>query len=449
MNSLFGTNGIRWVVDSHNIDFPVKLGLTAGTYFGAGRRIALGMDTRTSGPMIFNAIISGLEATGCNVIDLGIVPTPVVQYAVREMELDGGLVVTASHNPPEFNGVKFVANDGTEFSKEQESQIDSIYNTNALKRSDWNNVGKHFCERHVQAKYRNSIISKASISNPVKTVVDSGNGTAWEYTPDILTKLGCQVITLNAQPDGRFPGRLPEPTKDNIGSLMMTVKQHGSDIGIAHDGDADRATFVDDKGNFVTGDNSLAIFAIEEVKKNSGGKVVVPVNTSKTVLDVIEANGGEPVITPVGSPIIARKMIENGAVLGGEGNGGVLFPEHQFCRDGMMTATKMVEIVSKHGSISDLVAQLPKYFLKRDKLRIPPDMKDKIMQKVKDEAQGQVLDIDGIKIVNDEHWILVRPSGTEPILRVTVESMSEEKSQELLRDHVNWVKEIIQNLSSY
>ncbi len=447
MNSLFGTNGIRWIVDSQNVDFPIKLGLTAGTYFGAGSRIALGMDTRTSGPMIFNAVLSGLEASGCDVIDLGIVPTPMLQYAARELNLNGGIIVTASHNPPKFNGLKFIASDGTEFSKEQENKINTIYYEDALKRADWNKIGKHYCERHIQDKYRKSIISKASISKSINTIVDCGNGTAWDYTPDILTKLGCQVITLNAQPDGRFPGRLPEPTEENIGSLIMAVKQHGSEIGIAHDGDADRASFVDEKGEFITGDNSLALFAIDAVKKNNGGKVVIPVNTSMTVIDVVEANGGEAVITPVGSPLIARKMIEIGAVLGGEGNGGVIFPEHQFCRDGMMTAVKMVEIISSQGSVSNLIAELPEYHLKRDKLTIPSALKDSIMKKVKENAQGEILDIDGIKMVHEDHWILVRASGTEPILRVTVETRSHGQCEKLLQDNINWVKEIISDLS--
>lgn len=443
MNSLFGTNGIRWIVDTQNVNFPIKLGLTAGTYFGAGSRIALGMDTRTSGPMIFNAVLSGLEASGCDVIDLGVVPTPTLQYAVKELDVNGGIVVTASHNPPKFNGLKFIASDGTEFSREQESKIDSIYHEEALKRADWNKIGKHYCDRHIQAKHRESVISRVSISKPVSTVVDCGNGTAWNYTPDILTKLGCHVLTLNAQPDGRFPGRLPEPTEENISSLMMTVKQHGAEIGIAHDGDADRAAFVDDNGEFITGDNSLALFAIDAVKKNSGGKVVIPVNTSMTVLDVIKDNGGEPVITPVGSPLIARKMIDIGAVLGGEGNGGVIFPEHQFCRDGMMTAAKMVEIISTHGSVSDLIAELPDYCLKRDKLTIPPALIGPVMKKVKEDAQGEILDIDGIKIINEDHWILVRASGTEPILRVTVETKSDTQCDKLLQDNINWVKEII------
>ena len=447
MNSLFGTNGIRWIVDSQNINFPIKLGLTAGTYFGAGSRIALGLDTRTSGPMIFNAVLSGLEASGCDVIDLGIVPTPTLQYATKELNLNGGIIVTASHNPPKFNGLKFIASDGTEFSKEQESKINSIYHEEAFKRADWNKIGKHYSERHIQDKYRKSIITKVSVSKSVKAIVDCGNGTAWDYTPDILTKLGCQVITLNAQPDGRFPGRMPEPTKENIGSLMMAVRQHGSEIGIAHDGDADRAAFVDDNGEFITGDNSLALFAIDAVKKNKGGKVVIPVNTSMTVIDVIEANGGEAVITPVGSPIIARKMREIGAVLGGEGNGGVIFSEHMFCRDGMMTAAKMIEIISTHGSVSNLIAELPEYCLKRDKIIIPVALKDSIMKKVREDAHGEVLDIDGIKMTHEDHWILVRPSGTEPILRVTVETKSDTQCETLLKDNINWVREIISDLS--
>ncbi|MCK5397913.1 MAG: phosphoglucosamine mutase [Thermoplasmata archaeon] len=448
MTHLFGTNGIRWIIDDHSIDYPVKLGLVAGTYFAPGNKVALGMDTRTSGPMIFNAMLSGLESCGCDVIDLGILPTPTFQYAVKELGIAGGIIVTASHNPPEFNGLKFIASDGTEFSKEQEATVEKIFNENAMKNVPWNQIGKQYRERHVQDRYRNSIISKAKLGdNHVRTVVDCGNGTSWEYTPGILTKLKCEVLTLNAQPDGRFPGRLPEPTEDNVGSLMMAVKQHGSDIGIAHDGDADRAAFVDDNGKFITGDQSLALFAVDALKKHGSGKVVVPVNTSMTVLDVVEENGGEAIITPVGSPLIARKMMEIKAILGGEGNGGVIFPDHLYCRDGMMTAVRMVEIISHNGPVSELIAQLPEYFLRRDKIRIPHGMRNDIISRVKSDAPGEILDIDGIKIDHDDHWILIRPSGTEPILRVTVESKSEEQCKNILADNLNWVREIIKDLS--
>ncbi len=448
MTHLFGTNGIRWIIDDHSIDYPVKLGQAAGTYFGANSRVALGMDTRTSGPMIFNAMLTALESSGCDVIDLGILPTPAFQYAVKDLGVAGGVIVTASHNPPKFNGLKFIAGDGTEFSREQETIVEKIYYDDALKRAAWDKIGKQYRERHVHDRYRSSIISQAKLGEKtVRTIVDCGNGTSWEYTPGILTKLGCEVLTLNAQPDGRFPGRLPEPTENNISSLMMAMKLHESDIGIAHDGDADRASFVDDKGKFITGDQSLALFVIDVLRKKGSGKVVVPVNTSMTVLDSVEENGGEAIITPVGSPLIARKMMEINAVIGGEGNGGVIFPEHMYCRDGMMTAVKMVEIISHNGSVSELVAQLPEYCLSRDKLAIPLGMRDEIMKKVKNEAQGEILDIDGIKITHDDHWILVRPSGTESILRVTVETKSKEQCNNILKDNMNWVKEIIQNLS--
>ncbi len=447
MTHLFGTNGIRWIIDQRTVDFPVKLGLVAGTLFGPGARIGLGMDTRTSGPMIFNAILTGLNATGCNVVDLGVLPTPALQWAVRDLKLDGGIVVTASHNPPEFNGLKFIASDGTEFSKEQQDRFEDYYFQNKIKRSPWDNVGKVNCEKHVQERYRDAIISMVELGpQKPRAMVDCGNGTSWDYTPRMLTKLGCSVMTLNAQPDGRFPGRLPEPTKANLLSLMAAVREHDLDIGIAHDGDADRATFVDENGRFITGDQSLAIFAADAVANSKGGKVVVPINTSMTVLDVITQNGGEPVITPVGSPLIARKMMETNAILGGEGNGGVLFPGHQYCRDGMMTALKMVEIISHKGPVSELVADLPAYCLMRDKLTIPPEKKEAIMERVKQEASGQVLDIDGIKIVEDDYWILVRPSGTEPILRVTVETKSKIFCKTKLQESVAWVKEIITGL---
>lgn len=277
-------------------------------------------------------------------------------------------------------------------------------------------------------------------------VVDCANGAAVGYTPEILTAMGCTVTPLNSRQDGRFPGRLPEPLKENIGGLMAAVKAEGADFGIAHDGDADRAVFVDGDGKFVSGDNSLALFAIDALERGKG-PVVVPINTSMAVQDAVEAAGGKVEYTAIGSPGIARRMMENRAVLGGEGNGGVIFPEHQFCRDGMMASARMAEIVSGKGRLSDLVAALPEYHLKSDKLKILPGTGEAIMARVRANATGKVTEVDGIKSEAEDHWWLVRLSGTEPIVRVTVESGSEAGCDARLKEKVSEVRDIIQSLS--
>ena len=448
MKRLFGTNGIRWVIGNESADFPIRLGVDSGNFYGRGSDIAIGSDSRTSSPMIFNAVVSGLLSAGCNAINLGAVPTPVVQFAVKHMKLDGGLMVTASHNPPEFNGLKFFAADGTEISREGEEEVERLHSIEPAREVGWDRVGKCTAENHVQSIYKEKVRSLIKLNNKnITVVIDCANSVAVDYTPDIIAKMGCRALTLNAQPDGRFPGRMPEPVRENVGTLMSTVKIREADMGIAHDGDADRATFVDENGNYVAGDQSLAIFAIDALKRHGKGCVVVPINTSKMVEDVVNSNGGKIEYTAVGSPLIARRVMEIDGILGGEGNGGTIFPEHQLCRDGMMAAARMLEIVSNSGPLSNLVAELPIYGIKSEKIRIRPELKDAILEQVRRDAQGTVVDIDGIKTVNEEGWVLVRASGTEPIIRITVETRSEDATDKILGDKVNYMKDIISGLS--
>jgi phosphomannomutase/phosphoglucomutase len=231
--------------------------------------------------------------------------------------------------------------------------------------------------------------------------------------------------------------------------LIKAVRCADVDFGVAHDGDADRAIFIDEKGEYVTGDQSLAIFAMDAVS-GKGGKVVTAVNTSRVVEDAVQANGGEVVYTPIGSPLIARHMKDIGAVIGGEGNGGVIFSCPQYYRDGILSAVKMLHVLDNAGkSLSQLVSELPEYHLARTKLPLADrKLGEAVIANVKEIADVEVIDIDGIKMVQDNHWVLVRMSGTEPVLRITVESDSKDKTDSILDDHKKRVEEIIGSLSS-
>ena len=452
MTRLFGTNGIRWTVGEETDPlFTTRLGLAIGTYYGAGSRLCVGRDTRTTGPQVFASVTSGLMACGVDVIDLGIAPTPLVQYATYKLGTEGGIVITASHNPPEYNGVKCVSVDGTEISRDDEKTIEDLFATGDFARADWKSIGSMTTECMVQETYRREMVAQYALPEGAgkSVIIDCANGTAAAFTPDIMRRLGCKTSTLNAQPDGAFPGRFPEPTKENLGSLIEAVRCADVDFGVAHDGDADRAIFIDENGEYVTGDHSLALFAMDAVRKN-GGKVVTAVNTSKVVEDAVRANGGEVVYTPIGSPLIARRMKDIGAVIGGEGNGGVIFSCPQYYRDGILSAVKMLHVLDDaKRPLSQLVSELPEYHLSRTKLPLASRaLGDKVLERVKDAAQGDVIDIDGIKEVRDDHWVLVRLSGTEPILRVTVESDSLEKTTRLLEENKKKVEEIIGSLAS-
>ena len=337
MSKLFGTNGIRGVV---NEDMSSELALGIGKAWGTMLRrtiqrptIAIGTDARLSNGMLKTAIASGLLATGCDVVDVGLVPTPTLQYTVREQHHSSGVIITASHNPPQFNGIKGVAADGTEFSKDVEDTIEDIYFKQAYRLADWKSVGALSTWDGAVDLYIKGILACVDVAAIKKkkfhVLLDCGNGAGCLVTPILLKKLGCTYTPLFCEQDGTFPGRNSEPIPDNLGALMKAVPEHDADFGIAQDGDADRAIFVDENGSYVWGDKSLALAGRYITKHGHGGVAVTPVTTSNCFEDVITENGGKVIYTAVGSPIVARVMMERQAVFGGEENGGLIFPRMQ------------------------------------------------------------------------------------------------------------------------
>ena len=430
---LFGTNGIRGVVNQEmNASFALDVGCAIGTHMGG--KVAIATDCRTSADMIKSAVAAGLMTSGVNVLDLGMLPTPALQYYVKNSGVKGGVMITASHNPPEFNGIKCVDYDGTEMPREKEQKIEAIFFDRTFAHKNWKSVGSigpvEGVARSYAAAIKQHVDVNAIAGAKLTVVLDCANGAATATSPDLMADLGVRAISLNSNPQGTFPGHPSEPTADNLKDLMATVKATGANLGIAHDGDADRTIFVDDKGNFVFGDRSLAIVARHIVKQNGGGVVVTPVSSSSCVEDVVKAEGGEVVYTRVGSPVVARKMIEIGAIFGGEENGGLIFPEHQYCRDGGMTAAKMLEIVALEGSMSKLLSKIPDYFLDKRKMACPEDRKEEILALVVEAFANEKVDTtDGVKVFFGDGWTLIRPSGTEPIFRMFSEAKSVEAAK--------------------
>jgi phosphomannomutase/phosphoglucomutase len=343
-------------------------------------------------------------------------------------------MITASHNPPEFNGIKCIDYDGTEMPREKEERIEAIYFNKTSVHKNWKSVGSigpvEGVARAYSAAIKQHVDVNAIAAAKLNVVLDCANGAATATSPNLLADLGVRVVSLNANPQGTFPGHPSEPTADNLKDLMATVKATGADLGIAHDGDADRTIFVDDQGNFVFGDRSLAIVARHVIKQKGGGIVVTPVSTSSCVEDVVKAEGGEVIYTRVGSPVVARKMIEVGAVFGGEENGGLIFPEHQYCRDGGMTAAKMLEIVATEGLMSKLLTKIPEYCLDKRKMECPETRKEEVLARVVETFVNERVDTtDGIKVYFEEGWTLIRPSGTEPIFRIFSEAKSAEAAK--------------------
>jgi len=385
-----------------------------------------------SGSMLSHAAIAGLLATGCKVINLGIAPTPTVQYYVRD-NADAGIVITASHNPREYNGLKLIAGDGTEFGSEGELAVEDVYFKGAPKLADWCETGE-LSNANVIPAYIEAIIGKVNTPGIKKlgfvVIVDTGCGAGSIVTPFLLSKLNCKVTTINAQIDGTFPSRNPEPTEDVLTDLGKLVISNGADLGVAHDGDADRAVFIDERGNFVDEDVLLAII-VKHVLSKKVGPVVTPVSSSQRIVDVAEAAGSHVTWTPVGSIYVARMMMQVNAAIGGEGNGGIIFPEHQYCRDGAMTVAKVLEIMTeRHKKISELAKEIPKRYM--DKTKVTCRDRDATMQQIRSSVEGNIDTTDGVKIWYDDGWLLIRPSGTEPIIRIFVEAETKRRASDLL-----------------
>ncbi|MBA1341151.1 MAG: Phosphoglucomutase/phosphomannomutase [ANME-2 cluster archaeon] len=449
--TLFGTNGVRGIANSEmTADMALNLGKSLGTYMhrhSLGTKVAVGRDTRVSGDMLKSAAIAGLLSTGMEVVDVYVLPTPALQYYVRD-NANAGVMITASHNPREYNGLKIVAGDGTEFSRKGEAEVEQIYYAGEFHAAQWNETGNFSSDRTIPRTYMDGIISNVD-ADAIRTagltvVVDPGCGAGCGVTPILLRELGCRVISLNAQPDGTFPGRAPEPTREELGNLMNTVKAAGADLGVAHDGDADRVAFVDEKGEFLDEEDLLAIMA-GHVLEGKKGRVVTPVSSSLKVLDVTESMGCELLWTAVGSIDVARKMIEAGAVFGGEGNGGLIFPEFQYCRDGAMTAAKMLEILASGRKLSELKQGIPEYYNTKKKIHVK-DPKQVVEMLLTQDLPGDVGGVgdagsvedvkvdrtDGIKLWYPDGWILIRASGTEPLVRVYAESSTAGRTAELV-----------------
>ena len=449
MTRLFGTNGIRGVVGQDmTADLAVRVGRAIGTHFGPGS-VALARDPRLSGPMLAKAVAAGLMSTGVEVIDLGMVPTPCAQYYVhRHGSLRGGVVITASHNPREFNGIKALDSRGMEMAREEEEAIEAIYFQEDFHAADWSGAGDVREDGGAIDLYLRGILSHVDVEAIRKkrftVVADPASGAGCATTPYLLRMLGCRVLTLNGHPDGSFPGRLPEPTAEHLGDLMRVVPDSKADLGVAHDGDADRAVFVDETGAFVYGDRSLALIARSELA-GRGGLVVTPVSTSSVLEDVVREAGGTLVRTRVGSPIVARTMLDQGATIGGEENGGIIFPQHQFCRDGGMTLAKMLEVIAREAKpLSQILAALPPYSLSKAAVEVPVDRRQATLDALVDLVKGRKVEtIDGVKIYEEDGWVLVRPSGTEPLFRVYAEARTAERAKALAAEGADLIRRAV------
>jgi phosphomannomutase/phosphoglucomutase len=447
---LFGTNGIRGTANKElTPEKTTKIATAIGTFFNK-KNLLLGYDARTSGPMLAKATIAALTATGCNVYFAEMAPTPALQYAVKNHRMDGAVIITASHNPPEYNGIKVIWNDGIEISHAQEKEIEHIYFEDKTVLANWNKIGAEHefavaNDEYVEAVKKHVNVPEIAQKN-YHVVVDAANSVGSLTAPRLLRELGCKVTSINANIDGTFPGRMPEPRPENLQELATAVKAVKADFGVAFDGDADRSIFVGENGEVYWGDKTFAVIEKYFLMENPNEKIVTPVSSSTLVKDVAEAFKGELVWTKVGSVTVSQTMKKVKAKLGGEENGGVFYGPHQAVRDGAMTTALILGIMAKTGEkLSELIAEQPRYFLEKGKVACPEEKKEKVLEKLVEQVKGaNVSTIDGVKIwFEDKSAILVRPSGTEPVYRLYAEAKSHEKALKLIEDYSIMLEKIL------
>jgi len=448
---LFGSNGVRGVVNKE-LTIELASGIAAAAGHILGREMGVGMDGRTSSPMIRDAVVAALLSVGCNVHDMGVLPTPALQYLIKDLGLDGGIMVTASHNPPEFNGVKVQSGDGAEVSKESEERIEELYRRGEPTPVPWDQVGVVTVYDGMES-YMEAVLSHVGADaireKGYRVALDTGNGVAALTAPQVASRLGCSVYTVNTEIDGLFPGRGSEPTPENLGALKELMKATGAHMGIGFDGDGDRSIVIDENGVAVWGDNILCLVADWYMEKHPGATVVTSVSTSDGLEKVVEAHGGRVHWVKVGSVLISRAMIELGAPIGGEENGGIMYGPHLPARDGTMAMALLLHIMAGRGkSLSELIAEQPIGAKGKDGIPCPNELKEMLLRRLPDVADApQVNTMDGVKLSwSDGRWVMVRPSGTEPLARIYAEAENEEKLAALIEEYKEKAEELVESL---
>ena len=446
--NIFREYDIRGIVEQDLSEETVELiGKAYASYLlrRGARQVTVGRDVRTTSLALKNALLRGIQSTGLNAIDIGEVPTPVLYYSIVHCETDGGIMVTGSHNPREYNGFKMCLGLGSIYGKEIQRLREMI---------EGNDLEVGFGsleEREILTAYQQMVTSKISINRPFKIVIDAGNGTAGPVAPKIFRDLGCDVVELYTEPDGTFPNHLPDPTKaEYVKDLQALVLKEKADIGLGFDGDADRVGAIDEKGRMIYADKLLALFAREINAANPGSKIVFDVKCSQALIEDIEAHGGVPVMWNTGHSLIKAKMKELKNPLAGEMSGHIFFADDYYgFDDGIYVAARLVQFLANSGeSLSNLADSLPR-FHSTPEIRVDTTEEDKfrIVEEVREyfRSKYDIIDVDGVRVLFGDGWGLVRASSNLPVLVLRFEAKTPERLEvikETIRGYMNKYPEI-------
>ena len=448
---LFGTNGVRGVVNKElTPEVALKLSMATGTYF-KGADLTVGCDGRVSSPIFLDIVCAGLASVGCQVWKLGMITTPGLQFLTKDWGLKGGIMITASHNPPEYNGMKVMGNMGVELPHEEELKIERIFFHSNWKFAYWDEIKEPLPVAEKFSGYFKSILKNVGPiprQANLKVLVDAANGVSVLCTPILIEKLGGTVTIVNGEIDGTFPGRMPEPTPEHLRKTSKLLPSLHAQFGVAHDGDGDRAVFLDEHGSVCWGDHTFALIVKDFLENYPGQKIVTPISSSMIIEEIAEKYGGEVVYTPVGSVYVSNLMLKIRAKLGGEENGGIFYAPHVAARDAGITTAMIYRILAETKQpLSRLIGQLPKSYIVKDKMPCPDSIKAQVTEAIRDlPRKGKVLDIDGIKVwIPPRSWILIRPSGTEPIFRILAEAPTKGHAMRVVNDYKKKLARIIKD----
>jgi phosphomannomutase len=433
-------SGVRGVVgESLTPALLVRFAQAFGTYTGPGV-IVVGRDTRTSGEMVRQAVIAGLLSSGCRVVDLDVCPVPTVQLLVRERRARGGIAITASHNPAEWNALKFINSDGLFLADAQARQLLDIYHQGEYRKVSGVEmrdveISAGAIDRHIKV-----ILDKLGKLSPTRSgrklrvAIDSCNGAGSIVAPRLLEALGVEVVPINVRPDGLFP-RGAEPVPENLGALCAVVRANGCDVGFAQDMDADRLAIVSERGEAI-GEEYTLVLATRYLLGHEPGPVVANLSTTNA-LDAVASAFDCPVYrSKIGEANVTAEMVRHHAVIGGEGNGGVIYPRINFARDSLVGMALVLHLLGETGStISELMAKLPKFCMLKEKMECRSDRIRSVLQLVRREYAQWHMDLrDGVKVTRPDGWFLVRGSNTEPIIRLVAEAEDETTSRRMIEE---------------
>jgi phosphoglucosamine mutase len=446
---LFGTSGIRGIVNQDlTLELAIQTGLAVATATNAGK-ITTAHDTRTTATTIENALTAGLLAGGARVVKLGLIPTPMLAYATRQLQADTGVMITASHNPPQYNGIKLFNPDTMAYTEKQQDKIERLVRKQRFKRQTYEKIGTT-TTADATRDYIEVLEKRIALRKHWRIILDPGNGATCHLAPRIFQALGCKVVTINAQPDGYFSARSPEPDEESLTELCKMTKQLHADAGFAYDGDGDRIVAVTERGEFASFDQTLAAYAAYTVKENKGAAIITTVEASMCIEKMVQQQGGKVYRTKVGDVAVAEEIKKQRAIFGGEPCGAWIHPQFHFCPDGILSSVLLLKALENEGqALSKFIEEVTYYPVKKKSVGCSNEAKAKVMQKIIETLPSvfpRVVDltvIDGIRLTLTKGWVLIRASGTEPLIRVKVEAETEREVEKIMEKCINHVHRII------